>query len=265
MLGTLRPSHRGAGVFNGMPQMTTPIYAVGDIHGQLTELHRVLGLIEADGGPDAEIVFLGDYTDRGPDSKGVLDLLVEAQAEGRNWTFLQGNHDRMFHWFMRPYPQHEAYLPIDLSWLHPRLGGDTTLASYGLEFTEKSRMLEVHRAARDTVPQAHVTFLQDAVVSYETETLFFAHAGIRPGVALPDQDKEDLLWIRKDFHIDPRMHPKLIVHGHTPVEKAQHYGNRVNLDSGAGYGKPLTAAVFEGATSWVLDAEGRKLLMPKPT
>ncbi|WP_281992828.1 metallophosphoesterase family protein [Sulfitobacter geojensis] len=245
--------------------MTTSIYAVGDIHGQLTELHRVLGLIESDGGPDAEIVFLGDYTDRGPDSKGVIDLLVEGQAQGRNWTFLQGNHDRMFHWFMRDYPQHEAYLPVERYWLHPRLGGDTTLASYGLEFTERSRMLDVHKMARDAVPQSHIKFLQEAVLSHETEALFFAHAGIRPGVALAEQDEEDLLWIRKEFHVDPRMHPKLVVHGHTPVDEPRHYGNRVNLDSGAGYGKPMTAAVFEGTDCWVLDAGGRTKLVPNPT
>lgn len=236
---------------------------MGDIHGQLTDLQRVLGLIEADGGPDAEIVFLGDYTDRGPNSKAVLDLLVEGKAQGRNWTFLQGNHDRMFHWFMRDYPQHEAYLSIDLTWLHPRLGGDTTLASYGIEFTQRSRMLEVHNMARDIIPEAHVKFMQDAVLSHETDALFFAHAGIRPGVPLADQDEEDLLWIRKEFHVDQRMHPKLVVHGHTPVDKAQHYGNRVNLDSGAGRGNPMTAAVFEGTTCFTLTPQGRQELLPQ--
>ena len=92
--------------------MIDPLYAIGDIHGQLAELHRVLALIEADGGPDARIVFLGDYTDRGPDSRSVLDLLIEALHAGRPWHFLKGNHDRMFCWFMQDYPRHEAYLPI---------------------------------------------------------------------------------------------------------------------------------------------------------
>ncbi|KIN62974.1 Bis(5'nucleosyl)-tetraphosphatase, ApaH [Sulfitobacter noctilucicola] len=243
--------------------MTAPIYTIGDIHGQLAELHRVLDLIKADGGDDAKVVFLGDYTDRGPNSCGVLDLLIEGQAAGRNWTFLQGNHDRMFHWFMRDYPQHEAYLPVELYWLHPRLGGDTTLASYGIKFTEKSRQLDVHKMALKNVPDAHVQFLKDAVLSFETDELFFAHAGIRPGVALAAQDEEDLLWIRKEFHDDTRAHPKLIVHGHTPVDRATHYGNRINLDSGAGYGKPLTAAVFEGADCWVLGHEGRAPLLPE--
>lgn len=242
--------------------MTQPIYAIGDIHGQLAELERALTLIESDGGHGAPVIFLGDYTDRGPDSCGVIDMLLDGKKNGRNWTFLQGNHDRMFDWFMQDYPKHDAYLPIELSWLHPRLGGDTTLASYGLKFTEKSRMLQVHAEALEVVPQSHLTFLQNLKPKFETEQLFFAHAGIRPGVPLQDQDIEDLLWIRKEFHIDPMPHPKLIVHGHTPVDQPTHYGNRINLDSGAGYGHALTVAAFESTNCWTLTATGRNKLTP---
>ncbi|MGB3243443.1 MAG: metallophosphoesterase family protein [Sulfitobacter sp.] len=237
--------------------MTQPLYAIGDIHGQLGQLHRVLDLIEQDGGQDAEIVFLGDYTDRGPDSCGVLDLLIEGWDAGRNWRFIKGNHDRMFEWFMQDYPKHEAYLPIELGWLNPRLGGDTTLASYGVDFNDKNRMLAVHAEALSAVPQAHVDFLQSLPLTFETKEVFFTHAGIRPGIPLADQDEEDLLWIRKEFHVDTRMHPKLIVHGHTPVDAATHYGNRINLDTGAGYGDPLTAAVFEGRDCWLVGNNGR--------
>ena len=237
--------------------MTQPIYAVGDIHGQLSQLERVLTLIEKDGGPDSKVVFLGDYADRGPDSRGVIDLLIEGQAQGRDWSFLKGNHDRMFCWFMQDYPKHDAYLPVALYWLHARLGGDTTLASYGVEFTESTRELEVHRMAQELVPASHLRFLDQTQLSFETDALFFAHAGIRPGVPLDKQTEHDLLWIRKDFHNDPRPHPKVIVHGHTPVGQAQHYGNRINLDSGAGYGKDLTVAVFEGHDCWCLTDSGR--------
>lgn len=243
-----------------MPQ---PLYAIGDIHGQLAELERALSLIEADGGADAEIVFLGDYTDRGPESAGVMDLLIKGQTAARNWRFLKGNHDRMFEWFMDPYPRHEAYLPIELHWLHPRLGGDTTLASYGLKFTPQSRMLSVHAEALKAVPSAHLDFIKSLPLTHETDALYFCHAGIKPGVPLADQDEEDLLWIRKEFHKDTCVHPKIIVHGHTPVDQATHYGNRINLDTGAGYGKPLTAAVFEGAACWRLTASGRVALTPE--
>ncbi len=242
--------------------MNTPLYAIGDIHGQAAELDRVLDLIEADGGPDARVVFLGDYADRGPDSQGVLDRLVAGRAAGRNWVFLKGNHDRMFDWFMENPPREDPYMMVELYWLHPRLGGDTTLASYGVDANPRRRVQDVHKDALAAVPQAHVDFLRDLVLTHETYALFFAHAGIRPGVALGAQDEEDLLWIRKEFHAVTDPHPKLIVHGHTPVEFAMHYGNRVNLDSGAGYGRPLTAAVFEGAQAWVLTDQGRVSLSP---
>ncbi len=241
---------------------TASLYAIGDIHGQLAELQRVLALIEADGGVDAKIVFLGDYTDRGADSRAVIDLLLEGRDQGRNWHFIKGNHDRMFEWFLEPYPRHEAYLPIELSWLNPRLGGDTTLASYGLAFTDKDRQINVHAEALTAVPQTHLEFLRTLPLTFETDDLFFCHAGIRPGVPLAKQTEEDLLWIRQEFHKDSRRHPKLIVHGHTPVDAATHYGNRINLDTGAGYGKPLTAAVFEGADCWLLTREGRVALTP---
>lgn len=243
--------------------MTKRIYAIGDIHGQHTELLRILTLIEADGGPDAEIVFIGDYTDRGPASNKVIETLIKGVAAGKPWHCLKGNHDRMFSWFMRDYPLHDAYLPIYLYWLHERLGGDTTLASYGVEMAEVNRQIVVHALAKQAVPQTHIDFLENLAHSYETDTLFFAHAGIRPGVPLPHQDEEDLLWIRKEFHKDTRDHGKLIVHGHTPVKAATHYGNRVNIDAGAGYGNPLAAVVFEGRTCWLLTDQGRVPLEPQ--
>lgn len=237
--------------------MTQPIYAIGDIHGQRAALEQVLTLIEADGGTDARIVFLGDYTDRGPDSKGVLDILSEGKSAGRNWVFLKGNHDRMFSLFLQSPPQADPYMMIELYWLHPRIGGDTTMASYGVDASSNRRMKDVHREALEAVPQNHRDFLDSLDLSHETEEQFFVHAGIRPGIPLNQQDEEDLLWIRQEFHIAAEPHPKLIVHGHTPIGEATHYGNRVNLDSGAGYGKPLSAAVFEGKNGWLLTPDGR--------
>lgn len=237
--------------------MSNPIYAIGDIHGQKAELDRVLSLIEADGGTDAKIVFLGDYADRGPDSRSVLDTLVAGQDGGRNWTFLKGNHDRMFEWFMHRPILHDPYMMVELYWLHPRLGGDTTLASYGVDAGGRRREKDVQAEARAAVPPAHMTFLEGLQLTHIVGDLMFVHAGIRPGVPLKDQDEEDLLWIRGEFHDHIQAHPKVIVHGHTPIDTATHYGNRVNLDTGAGYGAPLTAAVFEGTQGWLLTDAGR--------
>jgi serine/threonine protein phosphatase 1 len=242
--------------------ISQPLYAIGDIHGQLAELHRVLDLIKADGGTDAQIVFLGDYTDRGPNSRGVIDLLVEGQAQRRNWTFLKGNHDRMFEWFMQTPLRNDPYLMVELYWLHQRLGGDMTMESYGVDASGHRRKKDVQADAFPAVPKSHLEFLAGLQLSYQVGDLFFAHAGIRPRVALDQQTEEDLLWIRQEFHNHTDPHPKVIVHGHTPIDKATHYGNRINLDTGAGYGKPLTAAVFEGAECWTLNSGSRQPLRP---
>ncbi|GGX39501.1 serine/threonine protein phosphatase [Tateyamaria omphalii] len=240
----------------------TPIYAIGDIHGQKAELDRVLSLIEADGGRDADVVFLGDYTDRGPDSRAVLDTLIEGRDAGRNWTFLKGNHDRMFEWFMADPIRHDPYMMVELYWLHDRLGGNTTLASYGVDASGMRREKDVQADARAAVPQSHLDFLRDLHLNHIVGNLMFVHAGIRPGVALELQTEEDMLWIRQEFHHCTDPHPKLIVHGHTPVDAATHCGNRINLDTGAGYGRPLTAAVFEDDTVWLLTDTGRLPLTP---
>jgi len=94
----------------------TALYAIGDIHGQLAGLTQAIEWIEKDGGPEAPIVFLGDYIDRGPDSRGVLDFLIQGRDAGRNWTFLKGNHDRMFEWFL----QTPSRVTV---WISARAGG----------------------------------------------------------------------------------------------------------------------------------------------
>lgn len=243
--------------------MTTPIYAIGDIHGQLGKLEEALERIEKDGGPDARIVFLGDYVDRGPDSRGVLDLLAKGKAEGRNWITLRGNHDQMCAMFLEEYPRNDKHLLVGYHWLHDRIGGVATLASYGVTVAERARVFEVHARAREAVPQAHIDLI-DGLLPYHLEgDLFFVHAGVRPGVPLDRQDLQDLIWIRDEFIAYTPPHPWLVVHGHTHVPAPEHRGNRVNLDSGAGYGHALTAAVFEGQDCWVLEDSGRVRLSPQ--
>ncbi len=240
--------------------MPEPVYAIGDIHGQLHMLQDALERIEKDGGPDAQIVFIGDYTDRGAHSREVLDLLLKGQSEQKNWTFLRGNHDQMCAMFLEDYPRNDARLLVGYHWLHPRIGGVDTLNSYGVEVRDGDRIHQVHARAKAAVPQAHIDFLAGLSPFHQQNDLLFVHAGVRPGIPLHRQDRDDLIWIREEFLNYRQPHPWLIVHGHTHVGLPEHRGNRINIDTGAGYGNELTAAVFEGSDCWVVGKTGRKRL-----
>lgn len=242
--------------------MTGPVYAIGDVHGQLEGLERAIELIEADGGRDARVVLVGDYIDRGPDSRGVVEYLMQAQATGRPWAMIKGNHDRYLVRFLSEMRVSDPRTRTGLTWLNPRLGGDKTLASYGIEASEDMPLEPLLAAAQAAVPQAHVAFLDALPVMHETADKLFVHAGIRPGVPLAEQQEDDLLWIREGFLEHPDSFGPLVVHGHTALERPEHYGNRVNLDGGAGYFRPLHPAVFEGDTCWLLTEAGRIPLNP---
>lgn len=258
------------------------IYAIGDIHGQKRMLDDALHLVKADGGPDAEIVFLGDYTDRGPDSRGVIDTLIAGQKSGRNWHFIKGNHDRLFTRYIRNGAGHDRRVSSGIHWLNPRLGGTNTLASYGLPHrtifaphtrgeleqfmhcdTEQAQISahDFHKAAQAAVPQSHIDFLEDLPLTHLTDDLLFVHAGLKPGVDLALQDPEDMLWIRDSFLDSDHDFGRLVVHGHTALDAPRHFGNRVDLDGGAGYGRPLVPAVFEGRNCWLLTEKGRVPLL----
>ena len=238
------------------------IYAIGDIHGQLEMLHRALDLIRADGGADAEIVFLGDLVDRGPDSRGVIEHLMQGQAAGRRWHVLKGNHDRLFAWFVTKGVQDDPRISSGIGWLHSRMGGAATLASYGVAGVGDPAQAEHVHAAQASVPRAHLDFLADLPLMHRHGQLLFVHAGILPGVALEDQVEDDLIWIRAPFLDCTAPHPWLVVHGHTALEHPHHFGNRVDLDGGAGYGRPIHPAVFEGRDCWLLGDQGRVALLP---
>ena len=237
--------------------MPYPIYAIGDIHGQLEELERVLSLIEKDGGPEAEIVFVGDYVDRGPESRGVVELLMKAQSEGRPWRMIRGNHDRYLTRFLDNATVYDPATSAGLFWFNPRLGGDKTLASYGVRAVDGEPVAPVHAEAVAAVPQAHRDFLAGLPLTFRKDGLLFVHAGLRPGVPISDQAEDDLVWIRKEFLEYKGSFGPLVVHGHTALDHPEHAGNRVNLDGGAGYFRPLHAAVFEGSDCWLLSDEGR--------
>lgn len=242
------------------------IYAIGDIHGHLDKLEQAHRLIEADraraGDSVAPVVHLGDLVDRGPDSAGVVDYLIRGIEAGAPWIVLKGNHDRMFTGFMSDPDHQDPGLRADLHWTHPRLGGDATLASYGVPGAGERLLHDLHEEARARVPERHLHFLRSLPSRALMGEVLFVHAGIRPGIPLADQVEDDLLWIRRPFLDWTGDHGVLVVHGHTAVEAPEHHGNRVNLDSGAGYGRALTAAVFEERRAFVLTPEGRIELAP---
>ncbi len=237
------------------------IYAIGDIHGHLDKLRGVHDWIAADrartGDGNAPVVHLGDLIDRGPDSRGVVQYLMDGQARGEPWIVIKGNHDTYLPAFI------EGGTEQGPNWLSEGMGGRETLASYGVSQGVLQSRSGLRTKARSAVPGVHIDFLEALPLYHETDDQIFVHAGIRPGLPISDQIEEDLIWIRREFLEDVRDHGKLIVHGHTPVPRPEHRGNRVALDTGAGFGRPLTAAVFEGRDVWVLGPDGREALTPE--
>ncbi len=243
-------------------------YAIGDIHGHADLLRAAHARIEADrllvGDDTAPIVHLGDLTDRGPDSAEVIAYLVAGPVGPAPWITVKGNHDFLFSLFLTdPYAK-DPGLRSDLDWLDHRLGGVETLASYGVTDLTNRDLRDVQAEALTRVPVAHRAFLEGLPLTYRRDQAFFVHAGIRPGVPLDQQEPTDLMWIRKPFHDDERNHGPLIVHGHTVIPAAHNYANRVNIDSGAAYGGPVTAVAIEGRRVWEVTDTGRVELLPLP-
>lgn len=240
-------------------------YAIGDIHGHLDKLIALHALIAQDTdrhGP-APIVHVGDLVDRGPDCRGVIDYLSGGIQDGADWVVLKGNHDRMFTGFLTDPKWQDPCLRSDLSYLHPKIGGAATLASYGVANPGDRPIAPVHAEALPTVPAAHRAFLHSLPTWHQRGEVVFVHAGIKPGVPLSDQTEDDLLWIRKPFLEHTAHHGPLIIHGHTAIDRPTHYGNRVNIDSSVAYGGPLSAIVVEGTDVWQITATGR-LALPAP-
>ncbi|MBC7137253.1 MAG: serine/threonine protein phosphatase [Defluviimonas sp.] len=241
-------------------------YAIGDIHGHLDLLKAAHALIAADraatGDAGAPVVHVGDLVDRGPDSSGVIEYLLQGQAAGMPWVVLKGNHDQLFARFMGDPADRDPRLRADLAWLHPRIGGGATLASYGIHAPADRPLARVHAEASEAVPPGHIGFLRTLPTWFLRGDALFVHAGVRPGIDLREQVDDDLLWIRHEFLDDTRDHGALVVHGHTALSAPTHYGNRLNIDSGAAYGGPLTAVVIEGRDVWHLTEAGRVRLDP---
>jgi diadenosine tetraphosphatase ApaH/serine/threonine PP2A family protein phosphatase len=246
--------------------MTEAIYAIGDIHGRLDDLKRVHGVITRDqaayGTGSATVVHVGDMVDRGPDSAGVIDYLIRERNKGAPWVVLKGNHDRFLQKFAEDADWRDPRMRPIYTWLHEIIGGKETLASYGVDAQSGLSWEELSAELAGKLPPEHLTFLQNLPLSYRHDDLVFVHAGLRPGVPLAEQAEDDLLWIRKEFHDHKEPFEHLVIHGHTVIDAVSHYGNRINIDTGAGYGHPLSAIVLEGREAFVLESGGRRLLRP---
>lgn len=238
------------------------IYAIGDIHGCIDELRRVQSWIAADlrkrPHPDPLVVYLGDYCDRGPDSKGVIDTLIASARGDIETVFLFGNHDKLFVDFLQA-PNEMA--TERYHWLSPSLGGGETLASYGVADALSRDTLDVHAEFQAAVPPEHIAFLAAARLTHVVGSYLFVHAGIRPGVALPDQDPDDLIWIRAPFLTFAGDLGHIVVHGHTVVDRIENRGNRIGIDTGAVFGGRLSCLVLEDDSQSVLHG-GRPLPCP---
>jgi len=242
------------------------VYAIGDIHGQLALLQGAHDLIARDraahGCADAEIIHVGDLVDRGPDSPGVVRYLREGMARGENWQVLMGNHDRLLLNFIRKPDWRDPGLRAGLDYLHPLIGGRATLLNYGVDAAALEDVTLARAQATALVPQDDLAFIAARPRMIDTGAHLFVHAGLRPGVPLDRQTEDDILWIRDPFLLDSRDHGPLVVHGHTALPQACHYRNRLNIDSSAAYGGPLSAVVLEGRRVWLLAPQGRVELSP---
>jgi serine/threonine protein phosphatase 1 len=198
-------------------------FAIGDIHGCIDPLNRMLDCIEAyaSGGT---VVFLGDYVDRGPDSRAVIDRLIAGpQSANWHWIALKGNHEDMM------VGAHTGQ--CDESWWLDN-GGIETLQSYG-----------------GGIPKEHLGWAQSLPLIHTDEHRIFVHAGIRDGAYLEDQTPEDLLWTRVSPDHSGEYWGKHLVHGHTPsASNPKTIGNRTNLDSACVFGGRLSCAVFDDST-----------------
>jgi serine/threonine protein phosphatase 1 len=219
------------------------IYAIGDVHGRADLLAQLLTRIDTDlkVSPIAQSiqVFLGDYIDRGPHSREVLDMLV---ARRRNHTILclKGNHETYFAQILKD--------PSVLSdW--KRVGGAYTLLSYGVtpSMTDDPDVQnDIAAAFHQVLPDSHRRFVHGLALSFTCGDFFFTHAGVRPGIPLGLQDPRDLLWIRDDFLLHKGGFGKVVVHGHTPTSRPDIRTNRINIDTGAYATGQLTCLVLQG-------------------
>lgn len=225
-----------------VPNDNTRLYVIGDIHGRLDLLDRLIDEIDRDAkrhGTTCLTVTLGDYIDRGPDSRGVLERLLSNPFPG-DYVALKGNHEALLQAFL----ENPA---VGVRWR--RLGGLETLISFGVPVAAMMESKNYNLAAeqlRAALLPEHTKFLASLRMSLTVGRYFLCHAGIRPGVKLERQSPDDLLWIRDEFLTSTMDFGKIVVHGHTPNMEPEVLPNRINIDTGAFATGRLTCVVLEG-------------------
>jgi serine/threonine protein phosphatase 1 len=221
------------------------IYAIGDMHGRLDLLERLrMAIVEDAKRHPVErkvVVYLGDYVDRGPDSRGVVDLLARDKLPGFESVFLKGNHeDSMLQFLVDP--------GVAPAWMN--YGGDATLYSYGVRPPDPRRideLLAAQKAFIEALPPEHLEFLRALKLVHVEGDYAFVHAGFRAGVPIEFQMPADMMWIRDEFLSSDADFGKIAVHGHTITDHPQIRGNRIGIDTGAFATGTLTCLVLEGA------------------
>lgn len=227
------------------------LYAIGDIHGRLDLLEQILATIEADARDYAgkvRTVFLGDYIDRGPDSRGVIERLIAGPPKGHKWKCLMGNHDALLRDLLDGAGDAEDVYP---RWLEQ--GGWETMESYAVKRRDIAAGGKQSLAAlRAAVPKSHRAFLENLKFMWRSGDYVFVHAGVRPGVALDEQKRRDMIWIREEFLTHGGDFGGHVVHGHTISRDIDGKRNRTGIDTGAYATGRLTALVLEGKKRRVL-------------
>jgi serine/threonine protein phosphatase 1 len=233
---------------NGIGDLSFPssmmrLYIIGDIHGRSDLLDRVVDKISRDidefGGQECLTITLGDYVDRGPDSRGVLDRLSRNPFP-TDYIALKGNHEALMETFLNQPSVAEHWR---------RFGGLETLHSYGVPVDDLMLGKGFEAAARalsNAVPDAHRLFLASLETYISNDICFFCHAGVRPSVPLDRQSVNDLLWIRDEFLDSEQDFGKMIIHGHSPNEWPEVRPNRINIDTGAFATGRLTCLAIGG-------------------
>lgn len=223
----------------------TRVYAIGDIHGRadlLADLHRTI-LADAENAPERRVaIYLGDYVDRGLQSRLVLDTLLAEPLPGFECIHLKGNHEAALLDFLTD-------IRIGPGWM--QFGGAATLMSYGARRVMSDAPESVFAAARKELAQGlpgdHLRFLESLPLRHEEGDYLFVHAGVRPGVPIARQTENDLLWIRNEFLDWREPFERIVVHGHTITEEPDVRVNRIGIDTGAFATGRLTCLVLQGS------------------